>query len=151
MADHVHYIPTGFTAVSPYITVKDVAQAIDFYKQSFGATETFRMAGLNGRVNHAQLDIDGSAISLASPENFDENAPHSLISLFLYVADVDQVVERAVKAGAILLSKPEDQLYGDRNGGITDPFGITWWVATHIEDVSPDEVDRRAAAIAVPA
>jgi PhnB protein len=147
-------IPKGFHSVTPYLIVKGAAQAIDYYKKVFGATELFRMDGPGGKVGHAELQIGDSRIMLA-----DENpsmgqgytSASSLgatpVSLYLYVPDVDRVVERAVAAGAKTLRPVEDQFYGDRSGQIQDPFGHLWGIATHVEDVSPAEMEERAKKV----
>jgi PhnB protein len=144
-------IPEGYHSVTPYLTIKDAARAIEFYKQAFGATEMFRMARPDGRVGHAELKIGDSPVMLS--DEFPEmgaRSPQTLggtpVTIHLYVEDVDAVVRRAVGAGARLTRPVADQFYGDRNGSVTDPFGHVWWVATHQEDVPPDEMERRAAA-----
>ncbi len=141
-------IPDGYTAVTPYLTIVGAARAIDFYRQAFGAEEVMRMPMPDGKLAHAEVRIGGAVIMLHD-ENPDWNAlsPQTLggsgSSLMLYVDDVDAVVERAVKAGATLTMPVADQFYGDRSGGLTDPFGHKWTIATHIEDVPPDEMARR--------
>jgi PhnB protein len=152
MAGNVKPTPEGYHSVTPYLIVVGAAEAIEFYKKSFGATELMRMPGPEGRIGHAEIRIGDSHVMLA-----DENpampyrGPKSLggspISLLLYVEDVDTTVERAVAAGARLLRPVQDQFYGDRTGGIEDPFGHQWLVATHIEDVSPEELRKRSAAL----
>lgn len=144
-------IPKGFHSVTPYLVINGAAKAIDYYKKVFGATEVFRMDGPDGKVGHAELQIGDSRIMLA-----DENpnmgqgsiSASSLgatpVSLYLYVPDVDRVVERAVAAGAKTLKPVEDQFYGDRSGFLQDPFGHLWGIATHVEDVSPQEMEERA-------
>ncbi len=147
----VSYIPKDYNSVTPYLIVKDAAQAINYYKKVFGATETVRMPGPDGKIGHAELKIGNSHIMLA-----DENPKMgqgytsaatigaSPVSLYLYIPDVDRVVERAVREGAKLLKPVQDQFYGDRSGFIQDPFGHLWGVATHIEDVAPQELQERA-------
>ncbi len=143
-------IPDGYHSVTPHLIVKDGARAIEFYKKVFGAKELFRMED-KGRVGHAELQIGDSRIMLADehPE-MDARSPQSIggtpVSIHLYVADVDATVARAVAAGARMKQKVEDKFYGDRNGTIVDPFGHTWFVSTHVEDVPADEMERRAAA-----
>ena len=146
----VSHIPEGYHSITPYLVVKGAAQAIEFYKKAFGATELFRMDGPNGTVGHAELKIGDSHIMLAD-ENPQMGAGYrsattigaSPVSLYLYVPEVDRVVERAVAAGAKVLKAVQDQFYGDRSGFIQDPFGHLWGVATHVEDVAPDEMKER--------
>lgn len=147
----VPHIPQGYTSVTPYLIVKNAAQAIEYYKKVFGATELFRMAGPDGKVGHAELQIGNARIMLAD-ENPNMGEGHasasrigaSPVSLYLYIPDVDRVVERAVAEGAKLLKPVQDQFYGDRSGFVQDPFGHLWGVATHVEDVSPQEIEARA-------
>jgi PhnB protein len=147
----VPHIPKGYNAVTPYLIIKGAARAIDYYKKVFGATELFRMDGPDGKVGHAELQIGDSHIMLAD-ENPGMGAGHasaatiggSPVSLYLYLPDVDAVVDRAVAAGAKILKPVQDQFYGDRSGFIQDPFGHLWGVATHVEDVSPEEMEERA-------
>jgi PhnB protein len=149
----VKYIPEGYHTATPYLILKEAARAIDFYKQVFGATELMRFPGPGGTIGHAEIRIGDSPIMLAdeSPQS-GYRSPQSIggspISLMLYVQDVDKVVDRAVKAGAKLERPVADQFYGDRNGTIQDPFGHIWTIATHKEDVSPEEMERRMAAMA---
>jgi len=146
----VSYIPQGYNSVTPYLVVKGAAQAIEYYKKVFGATETVRMPGPDGKVGHAELKIGNSHIMLAD-ENPNMGQGYtsaatigaSPISLYLYLPDVDKVVERAVTEGAKLLKPVQDQFYGDRSGFIQDPFGHLWGIATHVEDVSPQEMQER--------
>ena len=151
MTEKVKAIPDGYHSVTPYIIVDGAARAIEFYKQAFGATEVFRMDGTDGRVGHAEIKVGDSHIMLADehPE-MGARSPQSLggspVSLMLYVEDVDATVGRAVEAGAKLKRPVADQFYGDRTGGIEDPFGHAWYVATHIEDVPHEELQKRAAA-----
>lgn len=147
-------IPKGFHSITPYLVIKNAAQAIDYYKKVFGATETFRMDGPDGKVGHAELQIGDSRIMLAD-ENPSMGQGHSSatsigaspVSLYLYLPDVDRAVERAVAAGAKILRPVEDQFYGDRSGFIQDPFGHLWGIATHVEDVSPHEMEERAKKV----
>jgi PhnB protein len=144
-------IPDGYHAVTPYLIVKGAARAIEFYAKAFGARELFRMAGPDGRVGHAELQLGDSRVMLADehPE-IGAKSPQTIggspVTLHLYVEDVDATVARAVGAGARLDRPVADQFYGDRNGGLTDPFGHVWFVATHKEDVPPEELARRAKA-----
>ncbi len=151
MASQVNPIPAGYPGVTPYLTVRDAAAAIDFYCQAFGASEIMRVA-MGGKIGHAELKV-GEAPLMLSDEFPEMGAlgPQSEaqppVCLHLYVADVDAVVARAVTAGATLLREVENMFYGDRAGKLRDPFGHVWWLSSHVEDVSPDEVQRRAAAM----
>lgn len=151
MADKVKPVPEGYHAVTPYLIVDGAAAAIDFYKEAFGAIELFRMPHPNGKIGHAEIKIGDSHLMLAD-EHAEMQAfgPKTVggtpVKLMVYLEDVDAVVDRAVAAGAKLTRPVADQFYGDRTGGIEDPFGHSWYVATHIEDVAPDELERRAAA-----
>jgi PhnB protein len=144
----VHYIPEGYNSITPYLILKGAAIAIDYYKHVFGATEVVRMADEKGHIGHAELKIGNSHIMLADefPE-MDHKGPLSLgsspVSILLYVEDVDAIVDRAVAAGAKILKPVQDQFYGDRSGFIRDPFGHLWGIATHKEDVSPQEMKER--------
>lgn len=145
-------VPEGYHAVTPYLIIKDAAKAIDFYKKIFGATEVMRMADPSGRVGHAELKIGDSHIMLADEHpQMGFVGPKTLggtpVSLLLYVADVDGVVKRAADAGSKIKQPIKDQFYGDRTGTLEDPFGHVWTVATHQEDVSPEEMKRRAEAL----
>ncbi len=149
----VNYIPQGYHTATPYLIVKGAARAIDFYKQAFGATELMRFAGPGGSIGHAEIRIGDSPIMLADEmPQMGYRSPAALggspVSVMLYVPDVDKVVERAVKAGAKVERPVADQFYGDRSGTIHDPFGHVWTVSTHKEDVSPEEMQRRAAGMA---
>jgi PhnB protein len=143
-------IPEGYRRVTPYLIVDGAAAAIDFYKSVFEASERMRMDGPEGKIGHAELEIGDSVIMLAD-EHVEMNArgPRSIggtpVSLHMYVEDADGVFDRAVEAGARALRPVEDQFYGDRLGSFEDPFGHHWHVATHVEDVSPDEMSRRMA------
>ena len=153
MAGKVKPIPEGYGSVTPYLIVQDAANAIDYYKKVFGATERMRMPGPDGKIAHAEIQIGGSYIMLAdeNPEmgaRSPKTVGGSPISLLVYVENVDRTVEKAVAAGAKVKSKVENKFYGDRMGGIEDPFGHQWYVATHVEDVSPEEMQRRMEAMA---
>ncbi len=147
----VSHIPKGYNSVTPYLVIRGAAKAIEYYKKVFGATEVFRMDQPNGKVGHAELQIGDSRIMLAD-ENLQMGEGHSSatsigaspVSLYLYLPDVDRVVERATTEGAKLLKPVQDQFYGDRTGFIQDPFGHLWGIATHIEDVAPNELQERA-------
>ena len=147
-----NYIPDGYHTATPYLIVTGAARALEFYKQAFGATEAVRMDGPAGKVMHAEIKIGDSHIMLADefPE-MDALSPQSIggtpVSLMLYFEDADTVTARAVSAGAKVLRPVQDQFYGDRSGTILDPFGHKWTIATHKEDLSPEEVQKRAAAL----
>jgi len=156
MAGKVQPIPKGYHSVTPYLIVKDAARAIDFYKKAFGATELMRMPAPGGKIGHAEIKIGDSPIMLADeipnmPHRSPETISGSPVSIMLYVEDVDTVFNRAVEAGAKVERPLKDQFYGDRSGGVIDPFGHLWHLSTHIEDVSPEEVKKRAAAQAATA
>ena len=144
-------IPDGYRTATPYLIIKGAAEAIEFYKRAFGATELLRMADAQGRVGHAEIKIGDSVIMLADEHPaMGYRGPRSLggssVSILLYLADVDGVFERAVRAGAKAQRPVADQFYGDRSGTLEDPFGHVWTVATHVEDVPPEEMQRRAEA-----
>ena len=151
MSSNVKPIPEGYHSVTPYLIVNGAARAIEFYKQAFGATETLRMAQPDGRIGHAELKIGDSTIMLADefPE-IDARCPESLggtpVMIHLYVEDVDAVAQKASSAGAKELRPVQDQFYGDRSGMFADPFGHKWNISTHKEDLSAEEVRKRAAA-----
>ncbi|MGH9583007.1 MAG: VOC family protein [Bryobacteraceae bacterium] len=143
-------IPEGYHSITPYLFIRGAARAIDFYKNVFGAKEKMRMAGPDGKVGHAELQVGDSVVMLAdenpqSQAKSPETLGGSTNSLLLYLENVDSVVENAVKSGAKMLRPVADQFYGDRMGTILDPFGQMWSVATHIEDVSPEEMQKRMA------
>jgi len=143
-------IPDGYPRVSPYLCVNGGTAALEFYKSVFGATERMRMPAPDGRIGHAELQFGDSVIMLADeyPE-MDVRSPRAIggtpVTISVYVEDVDAVFNRAVAAGAKSLRAVETQFYGDRSGQFEDPFGHRWSVATHVEDVAPDEMERRAA------
>ena len=139
---------SGTGVLSPYLTVKDAAAAIEFYRVAFGAAEQFRLIGPDGRIGHAELRIGGSTLMISDEwPDFGALSPPTIggspVKLHLYVDDCDAVVGRAVAAGATLLRPVVDQFYGDRSGMIADPFGHAWFVATLKEMVSPEEMQRR--------
>jgi PhnB protein len=137
-------IPEGFHTVTPFLVLKDAHRAIEFYKRAFGAEERFRMPTPDGKVGHAELQIGDSIVMLS--EAIQE--PVTSASMYLYVPNVDAVCQRAVAAGAQATMPPTDMFWGDRFGRVTDPFGVRWGIATHTEDVSPEEIGRRAAQAA---
>lgn len=147
----VNPIPEGYHSVTPYLSIKGAAKAIDYYKQVFGATELFRMAAPDGKIGHAEIKIGNSPIMVA--DEFPEMefvSPQTLggspIGLMIYVDDVDTMFNKAISAGATQVKPLQDQFYGDRSGTLKDPFGHVWTVATHVEDVAPEELQKRAAA-----
>ncbi|HXC26962.1 MAG TPA: VOC family protein [Stellaceae bacterium] len=140
-------IPDGYHSITPYLIVDGAAKAIEFYKTVFGAKERMRLGGPDGKVGHAELEIGGSVVMLADEHpDWGALAPPTVggtpVGLLLYLDDVD-----AVAAGATLEHPVENKFYGDRQGTIVDPFGHRWHVSTHVEDVSPEEIGRRAAAM----
>jgi len=142
-------IPEGYHSVTPYLIIKGAADAIEFYKQAFGATELFRFPAPDGKIGHAEIKIGDSPIMLA--DEFAEmgyKGPRALggspVSLMIYLEDVDTVFNRAVEAGASVKEAVQDKFYGDRTGTLTDPFGHVWHVSTHKEDVSMEEMEERA-------
>ena len=146
-------IPDDFHTVTPYLHLQDASSAIEFYKKAFGATERYRLPGPDGHVAHAEIVIGNSIVMLA-----DESAQMSAygpkhyggssVTLMVYVEDVDKVFATAVAAGATVKRPLADQFYGDRTGGVEDPFGHQWYLATHIRDVSPEEMQQAMAASA---
>lgn len=147
---NVKPIPEGYHTVTPYLVVKGASKAIDFYKKAFNATELFRMEGPGGTIAHSELQIGDSRIMLAdeSPQmgySAPQAGSRSPIGLMIYVEDVDKIAAQATSAGAETEREVQDQFYGDRSGNFVDPFGHRWTIATHIEDVSQEEMDRRMA------
>jgi PhnB protein len=136
--------PDGFHAVTPYLVVDGAAKLIDFLAVTFDAEEVERLDMPGERIGHAEVRIDDSRVMLA-----DANPEHPAVKaiLHVYVEDVDATYQRAVSTGATSIEPPKDQFYGDRRGGVRDAWGNTWWIATHVEDVSHDELQRRAAAL----
>jgi PhnB protein len=153
MASTVKPIPEGYHSITPYISIKGAARALDFYKRAFGAEELYRMEMPDGRIGHAELQIGDSRLMLADeiPEMPDivARSPETLqgttFGLNIYLADVDTQFARAVAAGAKVKRPLQNQFYGDRSGTVEDPFGHVWTLATHVEDVSPEELKRRMA------
>jgi len=139
------YLPAGYHCVIPYLAVHDAKAALEFYKLAFGAEEVMRFPQPDGKIGHAEMKIGDAHIMLADeyPEN-NVLGPKAIggtpVQIMIYVPNVDQVVDQALAAGATLDRPVADQFYGDRNGGLTDPFGHKWWVATHVKDVSPEEM-----------
>ncbi len=143
MSKNVKPVPEGYRTVTPYIVVPGVAKVIDFAKQAFDATERQRHVTPDGRVMHAEIQIGDCIIMLGEPEGQAKPMPATLL---LYLNDVDTAYRRALDAGATSVREPADQFYGDRSGGVQDAAGNQWWISTHIEDVSPEELRRRAQA-----
>ncbi len=148
----VQAIPTGYTGVTAYLIVRNAARALDFYQKAFGATEVLRLPGPDDTIGHAEIRIGDGHVMLAD-ENvaMGHRGPETLggspVSLMFYVPDVDVRLAQALAAGATIKYPIKDQFYGDRSGSVTDPFGFVWTIATHTEDVAPDELQRRIAAI----
>jgi len=144
----VNAIPPGYHTTTPYLTLNDCASALEFYKKAFGAQEIMRMEGGPGKIGHAEIKIGDSFIMLADEfPGAGNRSPKSLggttAGVFLYVNDVDSSYQRAVDAGAKADMPPADMFWGDRVGRLTDPFGYSWMVATHKEDVAPEEMKKR--------
>ena len=145
-------IPEGYHTISTYLAVDDAAEAIDFYKRAFGAKERMRMDAPGGKIGHAELEIGDSLIMLADPmpQQQSTKSPKQLGAatggLFMYTKDVDAAVEKAVEAGATVEMEPDDMFWGDRFGTVVDPYGHVWSIATHKEDVPPEEMAERAKA-----
>ncbi len=148
----VKAIPAGYRTVTPYLTIKNGANALEFYKKAFGATEIYKLMMPDGRLGHAEIRLGDSMIMLGDefPE-YGGKAPETLggspVSIYLYVEDVDAFFKRALAAGAKERKPVMDQFYGDRSGQLEDPFGHLWWVATHKEDVAPEEIQKRMQAM----
>jgi PhnB protein len=144
-------IPEGYHSVTPYLAIDGASEAIEFYKKAFGAKERGRMDAPGGKIGHAELEIGDSVVMLSDAlPQFSTRAPTELggttVSVFMYVEDVDAVVKQAVDAGAKVEIEVQDQFWGDRFGSVTDPFGHNWAIATHVEDVPPEEMAKRAEA-----
>src|SRR6478672_4292497 len=147
MANKVKPIPEGYHTVTPYLYIRGAAEAIEFYKKAFGAVELFRMGASGGKVGHAEIKIGDSPMMLS-----DESAEMGALStqtiggtpfsIMIYVENVDAVFNQAIAAGGEQIRPVADQFYGDRTGGLKDPFGFQWWLATHIEDVPPEEIEE---------
>ncbi|PSS58520.1 VOC family protein [Pseudomonas sp. BBP2017] len=146
-------IPEGQHNITPYLCIKDAGKAIDFYKAAFSAVEMFRLDSPDGRVGHAQLKIGDSSLMLADPCDMEgglvssQSLAGAAIGLHLYVDDVDARFAQALKAGASQVRAVEGQFYGDRSGTLKDPFGNLWFVSSHVEDVSVEEIRARAAKL----
>ena len=151
MAGTVKAIPEGYGSITPYLTVDGGARAIAFYAEAFGARERMRLDGPGGKLGHAEIEIGDSVVMLGDPWPGGHSAPPAggtvPVTIHLYVEDVDASFARAVGAGAIPLMPVKDQFYGDRSGVVRDPFGHVWHLASHVEDVSPEEIGRRMQAM----
>ncbi len=151
MNTQTKFKPDQYRTVTPYLTVRGAARALEFYQKAFGAKELFRIDAGEGRIGHAEIQI-GDSIIMLSDEYPDMGSvgPETLggtaVSLLVYVDDCDAVYDRAVKAGATPARPLQNMFYGDRSGTVKDPFGHQWYISTHIEDVAPDELMRRAEA-----
>jgi PhnB protein len=151
MPNTVQAIPEGFEGATPYLSINGAAEAIEFYKKAFGAVETMRLAQPDGRIGHAELKIGKASIMLADEfADIGFLSPKSLggspVTIHIYVEDVDALAARAQAAGAKVLRAVANRFYGDRVGKFEDPFGHVWSFATHVEDVSREEMGERAAA-----
>lgn len=145
-------VPTGYRSVTPYLVVDGAVRALAWYAEAFGARELMRLAAPEGRIGHAEIDIGDSRIMLADESAAsDARAPAAFggspVRLHLYVPDVDATIARAAAIGAEVTHQPEDKFYGDRMGSLLDPFGHIWHIATHIEDVTTEEMEKRIAAM----
>ena len=152
----VQAIPSGYSGVTAYLIVRGAARALDFYKRAFGAIELMRFPGPGGVIGHAEIKIGDGVVLLAdempdTPHRSPEALGGTPVSLMFYVADVDRRFAQAVSARATVQRKVMDQFYGDRSGTLVDPFGHVWTIAMHVEDVSPEEMKRRMAAMAASA
>jgi len=157
MPAKVNFIPQGASAVTPYLVVSNAAEMIDFYKKVFGAVETMRLKQPDGRIGHAELKINGASIMLAdefpemgflSPKSV--GGARSPVSIHLYVENADEVYKKALAAGATSLRELEDQFYGERNGQVRDASGHCWDISTQVEEVSPEEMQKRFSALVNP-
>ena len=145
MAKAVKAVPDGYHTVTPYLVVPGVARLMDFLREAFGAAEVMRHARPDGSVQHAEVCIGDSMVMMGEPQPGSEPRPATVC---LYLSDVDETYRKAIAAGGKSLREPADQFYGDRSGGVQDPCGNQWWISTHVEDVAPEELERRAAAAA---
>lgn len=151
MSKKVRPVPEGYHSVTPYLVLRGAADAIEFYKKAFGASEVFRMPAPDGTLAHAEIRIGDSQIMMCEENpSMGAQSPQALggspANLFLYVEDVDRAYQRAVDAGATATMPPQDMFWGDRYGKLVDPFGHEWSMATHVEDVTPEQMAERAQA-----
>lgn len=136
-------IPDGYHSITPYLAVEGASKLLDFVKQAFGADEIIRMDGPEGKIGHAEVKIGDSIVMISDPGPTMQGQTFPGM-IHLYVDDSDKIYRQAIEAGAISLQEPTDQFYGDRSGGVKDAFGNQWWISTHVEDVPPDEMAKRA-------
>jgi PhnB protein len=151
MAANVNPIPEGYYTLTPYLAIKNAAEAINFYKKAFGAEEITRMPGPDGKtVMHAELQIGSSRLMLSEECPGMASSPKTLggtpVTVHMYVPDVNATFDRAIQAGATAVMPPQDMFWGDRFGKVTDPYGHAWSIAQHVEDVAPEEMAKRAQA-----
>jgi PhnB protein len=151
----VKSIPESFHSVTPYLSIKGATEALEFYKQAFNAKEMFRLPAPNGDIGHADILIGDSHVMLSdqcaeSPIPSPQSLGGSSVGLYVYVEDVDLLFEQAINAGAKEVKPVEDQFYGDRTGTLKDPFGHIWFLATHKEDLTPEEIKKRAETLFKP-
>ena len=140
----VKAIPEGYHAITPYLVLQDAAKFIDFAKQAFSAQERMRMPGPDGKIGHAEMQIGDSVLMLSDAS---AEFPAMPAMIHLYVSDADAMYKQALQAGASSVREPADQFYGDRSAGIKDAFGNQWYLATHVEDVPPEEMEKRMASM----
>ena len=140
----VKSIPDGYHTITPYLTVQGVPKLIDFLNQAFAAQEIERVPGPDGTIGHAEVRIGDSVVMMGEARGEWQPMPGAI---YLYVNDADAVYQRALQAGAVSMMEPADQFYGDRSAGVKDPSGNLWWIATHKEDVPPEELKKRAEAV----
>jgi PhnB protein len=145
VSNHVKPIPDGYHQITPYLTVENGAELVEFLQRAFGATVQHQMDRPDGSLWHADLQIGDSHVMLGGAS---EEWPAMPSAIHLYVEDADATYTRALAAGGTSIMEPMDMFYGDRHGGVKDPSGNSWWIATHIEDVSPEELARRGRAAA---
>jgi PhnB protein len=143
MARAVNPVPDGYHTVTPYFTVANAGKLLEFLKQAFDAEQTFKMVGPDGSIRHAEARIGDSMVMVGQAADQGKLRPNAI---YLYVADVDATYKKALAAGARSTQEPTTHFYGDRSAGVEDSQGNTWWIATHVEDVSQEEMEKRAAA-----
>ena len=136
-------IPEGYHSVTPYLVVDGAARVLEFVQRAFGAEEKVRMDTPEGKIGHAEVTIGDSIVMIADPPTSGQGA-HMPAVLHVYVEDTDATYGKAIESGGTSLREPADQFYGDRMAGVEDPAGNPWWIATHVEDMTPEEMDRRA-------